>query len=58
MSNDALELPVTSEKKTVELCGDQLHKGVHCILPVGHDGDHEFQSPYATGAITWKQRPQ
>jgi len=47
-------LPTTSEKKTVDLCADELHKGVRCILPRGHGGDHEFYSPYAAGSITWK----
>jgi hypothetical protein len=45
-----------SEKKTVELCADERQKGVRCILPRGHTGDHEAQPPSATVAFTWKQR--
>ena len=56
MNESLLELPVTSEKKTVELCADEPHRGVRCILPRGHHGDHEFHSPHTIGAITWKQR--
>lgn len=55
MNKNPHELPVSSDKKTVELCGDELHKGARCVLPRGHVGDHEFFSPNATGAITWKQ---
>lgn len=51
-----IELPHTTERKTVELCADELQKGVRCILSRGHTGDHEFHSPSAEGAITWKRR--
>ena len=49
-------LPTTSEKRTVELCADELHQGVRCNLTRGHTGDHEFLSPYASDALTWKPR--
>jgi hypothetical protein len=42
------------ERPTVELCGDELRKGVRCILPRGHSCDHEFQAAGAEGAITWQ----
>jgi len=50
------EPTATTEKKTVELCGDELRKGVRCILRHGHSGDHEFHSPDAAAGITWSQR--
>lgn len=56
MNNCVTELPHTTERKTVELCADELQKGVRCILPRGHACDHEFHSPSAEGAITWKPR--
>jgi hypothetical protein len=49
------EAPTTSEKRTVELCADELHKGARCILDRGHGGDHEYLSPpFVTGAVSWK----
>lgn len=56
VSESMIELPHTTERKTVELCADELQKGVRCILSRGHTGDHEFHSPSAEGAITWKRR--
>lgn len=56
MNKSPSEPTMTSEKKTVELCADELRKGVRCILRLGHAGDHEFHPPDATGGITWKQR--
>lgn len=56
MNKSLLDLPVTTERKTVELCADEPHKGMRCILARGHHGDHEFHSSATTGPITWKQR--
>ena len=56
MSSDTLDEAPTTQKKTVELCGDELQKGVRCMLRHGHAGDHEFYAVHASGAITWKRR--
>lgn len=56
MSKDPHEVPATTEKKTVELCGEELRKGVRCILRRGHADDHEYCSPDAADGITWRQR--
>jgi hypothetical protein len=54
VSQSQSELPVTSEKKTVELCADELRKGIRCNLSRGHVGDHECHTAQAD-AITWNQ---
>ena len=50
------EAPFATEKPTVELCADELRKGVRCILRRHHAGDHEYHSPEAAAGITWKPR--
>ena len=50
------ELPVMSERRTLELCGDALRGAVRCVLDRGHGGDHQFISPHIIGPLTWKQR--
>jgi hypothetical protein len=50
------ELPIMSERRTIDLCGDQLRGNVRCILDRGHAGDHQFVSAYVVGPVTWKQR--
>ncbi len=49
--SDSPELPFISEKKTVELCPDEHHRGNRCILLRGHEGDHQYQDPGAVGVI-------
>jgi hypothetical protein len=58
MSSDAPDLPFVPDKKTVELCADELYKTVRCSLPRGHDGNHVFQAVASAGTITWKQRAE
>jgi hypothetical protein len=41
----SLEQPVISEKKTIELCNAQGRRGTRCVLPRGHEGEHEHQEP-------------
>ena len=50
------EVSFISERRTVDLCGDQLRGNVRCILDHGHAGDHQFVSAYVIGPVTWKQR--
>ena len=50
------ELPIVSERRTLELCGDELRGIVRCNLDRGHAGDHQFISAYVSGPVTWKQR--
>ena len=45
--------PVTSERRTVELCGDELRRGVRCTRLRGHDGEHEGQPFDSAQPITW-----
>lgn len=46
--------PFSTVKKTVELCGDEMHAGIRCSRSKGHDGDHEFQGSDGTGQLRWK----
>ena len=56
MSDTQHEQPVTSERRTVELCGDELRRGIRCVLSRGHGGEHECQSLDGTDPITWQTR--
>ena len=56
MNKSPHELSVTTERKTIELCADELRKGVRCILTCGHLGDHECQAVDVSDPIRWKQR--
>lgn len=50
-SNDVPEQsPVTDERKTRELCGDERN-GLRCMRPKGHAQEHEAFT--AAQAITW-----
>lgn len=51
-TNDA-ETPVIPERKTSELCADQVHQGIRCMRPRHHDGDHECYRP-AGEPVRWK----
>jgi hypothetical protein len=43
--SESLEPPVISEKKTIELCNAEARRGTRCVLPRGHDGEHEHREP-------------
>lgn len=47
-------MPYSTVKKTVELCGDEMHAGIRCTLSKGHDGDHEYQDADGRGQLRWK----
>ena len=46
--------PYSTVKKTVELCGNEMHGGIRCTLSRGHDGDHEYQDVGGRGQLRWK----
>ena len=46
--------PYSTVKKTVELCGNEMHAGIRCTLSKGHDGDHEYQDVAGLGQLRWK----
>jgi hypothetical protein len=52
--NDPPEVPFISERQTVELCGDELRRGVRCVLASGHEGEHEGQAAHGGRVINWK----
>lgn len=41
MSTSDSSQPVVTERKTTELCGDQVRHGTRCMRPKHHEGDHE-----------------
>lgn len=41
MNTNENDRPATTERKTTELCGDQARRGIRCIRPKHHEGDHE-----------------
>jgi hypothetical protein len=43
-----------SDRRTVELCADELRRGLRCILCRGHEGEHEGQLLEGR-AVTWKR---
>lgn len=47
-------LPYTRVKKTVELCGDVMHDGIHCSKVRGHDGVHEYVGLDGRSQLRWK----
>jgi hypothetical protein len=47
-------LPLSTIKKTVEFCGNEMHGGVRCTLSRGHDGDHQYHGHDGTGQLRWK----
>lgn len=47
-------VPLSTVKKTVEFCGNEMHAGIRCTRSKGHDGDHEFQGHDGTGQLRWK----
>jgi hypothetical protein len=54
--NESLEQPFVSEKKTIELCAEQIRRGVRCTLPRGHDAEHEYHDPHGGGIFRWLTR--
>jgi len=46
--------PFSTVKKTVELCDNEMHQGIRCTKPRGHDGEHEYVSVDARGQLLWK----
>lgn len=46
-------LPYSTVKKTVELCGDVMHDGIHCSKVRGHDGAHEYVGHDGRSQLRW-----
>lgn len=53
MSSNNAEQPVVAERKTSELCADQVHFDIRCMRPKNHDGDHEWFRPIGD-PVHWK----
>lgn len=49
----AQSLPLSSQRRTVELCGDEMHAGMRCHLGKGHNGQHQHQGPHVSGVVRW-----
>lgn len=47
-------LPYAAVKQAVEPCGDEMHDGIRCTRPKGHDGDHEYRGRDGRGQLRWK----
>ena len=47
-------LPYSTVKKTVELCSDEMHRGIRCTKAKGHEGEHEYVTVDARGQLRWK----
>jgi hypothetical protein len=41
------------ERKTTDLCGDQVHHGIRCMRPRHHEGDHECYRAAGT-PVRWR----
>jgi hypothetical protein len=53
MSTREPAVPVVTERKTAELCGNEVRPGLRCMRGKHHDGDHECY--LVTGApARWK----
>jgi hypothetical protein len=48
------DLFATSDKRTIELCGEELRPGIRCILLRGHAEEHEFHDSNHTLPVRWK----
>ncbi len=46
-------LPYSVVRKTVELCGNEMHDGICCTLVRGHDGPHEYRGIDGRGQLRW-----
>lgn len=46
--------PYSTVKKTVELCGNEMHGGIRCTLSKGHEGEHEHHDAGGRGQLRWK----
>jgi hypothetical protein len=53
MSTNDADPPAITERKTSELCGDQVRDGIRCMRPRNHEGDHECYRSTGT-PIRWK----
>jgi hypothetical protein len=45
--------PHGAERKTTDLCGDQVHVGIRCMRPKHHEGDHECYRVAGT-PVRWR----
>ena len=55
MTNEQREKPiVTTERKTLEMCGDELRPGVRCVLTQGHSELHECHRVNWPVPVRWK----
>ncbi len=50
----ARPVPHSTVKKTVELCGHEMQRGIRCTKNKGHDDDHEVQGRDGRGQLRWK----
>lgn len=46
--------PSAAIARTIQLCGNEMHEGIRCTKPKGHDGDHEYQGRDQRGQLRWK----
>ena len=56
MKNEITEQDRSSERVTLELCGEALERGVNCVLRRDHDGDHVCQLTESSTIVRWKRR--
>lgn len=47
-------LPYSAVKQTIELCGDEMHRGIRCTKDKGHEDDHEYVASDVSGNLRWK----
>lgn len=47
-------LPYSTVKKTVELCRNEMHRGIRCTKSKGHDGEHEYVTSDVPGQLRWR----
>jgi hypothetical protein len=56
MKREDMEARRSSERTTLELCGEALERGVACALRRNHDGDHLCQLAESSTIVRWKRR--
>ena len=53
MTTNLDDQAVNHERKTIELCGDEMRHGIRCMRPKRHAGDHECYPPSGK-TVRWK----
>ena len=56
MNADEAETHQLTERKPLELCGDQPERGKVCMLRRGHEGNHACFTEGGFACLYWRRR--